>query len=66
MSNWYWSTFGKTESGDDLPVLLWASEDAPTPEMIDVAYHKLVPIEYEDVGHVCWRLAQAVWAESLF
>ncbi len=58
-----WASFGKTESGDDLPVLLWHSNEEPIEGKVDEAYRKLLPIEYEEVGWVVWKLCQAIWVD---
>ncbi len=58
-----WASFGKTESGDELPVLLWRGTP-PSSAAVDAAYRKLLPIEYEEIGHVLWHLGQATWIEG--
>lgn len=45
-------TYGRTESGDDLPVLIWPK--SPTDEEVDAKYRELLPTEYEEVGFVNW------------
>ena len=47
----YWVSIGTTESGDDLPPVVW-SGGMPTKEMVDDHYRKLMPNEYEEVGGV--------------
>ena len=49
-----WATFGTTESGDDLPIFLWAEK--PSREEVEERYRAAVPVEYEEVGHVCWKI----------
>jgi hypothetical protein len=51
----YYVSFGKTESSDDLPLLMWDGE--PSDEMVDAAYRELLPDEYEEVGFVSWTVA---------
>ena len=50
----YWVSFGKTESSDDLPVIMW--DGKPTRRMVDKTYKELLPDEYSEVGFVNWSL----------
>lgn len=52
-----WASTGRTESGDDLRVLIW--NEKPTKEQVDAAYKKLCPIEYREVGFVNHRTDEA-------
>lgn len=40
------ATYGSTESGDDLPILLWAYH--PSVEDVNAKYKELLPAEFED------------------
>lgn len=48
-------TKGITESGDDLPVVLWKGRK-PKNEEVDAKYRELLPEEYEEVGFVNWDI----------
>ena len=52
-----WATHGTTESGDDLPIVLWF--DKPSDEEIDAWYKNWAPEEYSEVGFVHWNLVEA-------
>lgn len=39
-------TYGRTESGDDLPLVIWGSIE-PSPEQIAKVLKKLMPYEFE-------------------
>ena len=41
-----WASYGQTESGDDIPILLW--DHQPTDEEMHKAYKTLLPAEYVD------------------
>jgi hypothetical protein len=49
-----WVTYGNTESGDDLKVVVWRHE--PTKEEVNAVYREIHPEEYEEVGFVNWKL----------
>lgn len=59
-------TYGRTESGDDLPVLLW--KYYPSNEDINIKYKELLPAEFEEIdsegtnwapGFVNWNIEAA-------
>lgn len=54
-----WVTYGRTESGDGLPVLFWGDKE-PTAQQIDEAYYGLLPEEYDEVGFVSWTKDEAL------
>lgn len=54
-------TYGKTESGDDLPLLVWRSR--PHEETVDAKYRKMLPDEYEEVGFVNHKTREASFIE---
>lgn len=56
-----WVSYGSTESSDDLPVLLWKKK--PTDKMVERAYRKLLPLEFEEIGFVNWKLSEAAWVK---
>lgn len=51
------ATYGSTESGDDLPVLLWKEE--PSKDAVNDVYRSILPEEYDEVGFVCWKVMEA-------
>lgn len=55
-----WITYGQTESGDALPVLIWwgCHHPEPSPEEVDRAYRLRLPEEYIYVGAVHWVLGR--------
>lgn len=50
-------SYGRTESGDDLPVIVW--RDKPTDDAVEAAYKELMPYEYEEDCPVSWQLEEA-------
>ena len=50
----YWVVFGRTESGDDLPILLFKSK--PSKDRVNAEYREMLPEEYEEIGFVHWQL----------
>jgi hypothetical protein len=52
-----WVTYGTTESGDDLQVVIWKKE--PLDEAVDNYYQITNEIEYEEIGYVLWKKAKA-------
>lgn len=61
--NSIWVTYGRTESGDDLEVIIWGAVK-PTDEQVDGEYERLMPTEYEEVGSVNWTLTTATSKEG--
>ncbi len=57
-----WITYGTTESGDDLEVLLWDYQ--PTPRDVEDKYRKIYPDEYEEVGFVNFKIDFALNAKE--
>lgn len=53
-------TYGTTESGDALQLLLW--DHNPTDEMVEDAYRDMYPEEFEQIGFVNWDIMKGVWA----
>lgn len=49
-----YATYGRTESGDDLQVIVW--DHVPTDEEVNKIYKEWYPEEYEYVGFVGWQL----------
>jgi hypothetical protein len=58
MSEKIWVTYGRTESGDDLQVIVWNRK--PTHDEVDAAYKEIYEIEYEEVGFVNWTIETAI------
>lgn len=56
-----WATTGRTESGDDLEILLW--DHKPTDKEVDAYYRESLPEEYEEVGFVNHQteIATVMW-----
>lgn len=52
-----WVSYGQTESGDELDPIVWCDE--PTKAQVEAAYRDKYPVEYEEVGHVCFKIAEA-------
>ncbi|MCP1937371.1 hypothetical protein J2R95_003166 [Bradyrhizobium japonicum] len=50
-------SYGSTESGDDLPVIVWRRK--PSNKKVEEAYKELVPYEYEEGCPVSWQLDEA-------
>jgi hypothetical protein len=50
-------TYGRTESGDDLPVIIWKRK--PSNKKVEAAYKEHVPYEYEAGCPVSWQLDKA-------
>jgi hypothetical protein len=55
-----WVTYGRTESGDNLPVVIWKHK--PTEREINKWYRTWSPEEYKDAGGVSWKLETAEFA----
>jgi hypothetical protein len=49
-----YATYGKTESGDDLQVIVW--NHLPLGEEIDAIYKEWYPLEYKEIGFVNWQI----------
>lgn len=58
MSKLLWVTFGKTESGDDLRLIVWGIKK-PTNNQVEAVYKEMYPYEYEEVGYVYWVIDRA-------
>lgn len=50
-------SYGSTESGDSLPVIVWRRK--PSNKQVEEAYKELVPYEYEEGCPVRWQLDEA-------
>ncbi len=59
--DWYWISNGRTESGDDLPLLLWNRK--PTEKEVEAEYRERLPEEFEEVGfvHFSTDRAEKMW-----
>jgi hypothetical protein len=57
-----WVSYGKTESGDDLTILLW--DVRPTMAEVDTVYEEIYPEEYDEVGFVNFNIDLAIWANK--
>jgi len=51
-----WATYGLTDSGDDLPILLWGHE--PSKDEVDARYSAILPDEYSECGGVSWDIQE--------
>lgn len=49
-----YATYGTTESGDDLQIVVW--NHLPQTDEIDNLYKEYYPEEYEEVGFVHWQI----------
>lgn len=52
-----WVTYGTTESGDDLGVIIW--HHYPTDDEINRAYRETYASEYDSIGWVNWTRSTA-------
>lgn len=59
MRKQYWVSYGRTESGDDLPVLIF--ENKPSDEFVEYEYKLIMPWEFEDGLEVHYSVVEAVW-----
>lgn len=55
-----WASHGRTESGDDLPIVLW--DHPPGDEEVDAWYENWSPEEYSEVGFVLWTVDEVEYA----
>lgn len=56
-------TYGTTESGDDLQVIVW--DCCPTDSEVNEAYSAIYPEEYSEVGFVNWSVQKAVRYDTI-
>ena len=51
-------TYGRTESGDDLPIVVWLYD--PTEDDVNSKYRSMLPQEYEECGGVAWTKTRSL------
>lgn len=52
-----WVSHGETESGDELDLIVWPKQ--PTKAQVETVYREKYPQEYDEVGHVCFKISEA-------
>lgn len=57
-----WVTYGTTDSGDTLQVLVW--DYKPSHRDVQDKYRKIYPVEYAEVGGVNFEIAFASNAKN--